>query len=234
MESTVKACIVTACTPGFAHGVPVQGSPYQRGQDRLVNSLIHHGFSYDILAFPDWPNNEYGRVPYNIKASAIHEAMKRGYTRILWLDSSVWAVQNPNKIFEVINTEGWYFWRSGFNCAQVSNDAALKYHGISRNEAEGIHDCSSSMLGLHLDNPKAQGFAKAWLKSAKDGLWATSREHAGGSQDRRYQFDRQDQTHASLLIRKFGMTLHDPGAYSQYANDKGIYPDSVIFVMRGI
>lgn len=236
MESGIKACIVNAFTPQYRNGVYIGdvSNGYSLGQKRLKNSLIHHGFAWDVLLYEGFPNDHFGTAPYNIKAAAMFEAKRQGYTRILWLDCSVWAIKDVHPIFDIINHEGWYFRENGFNCAQTCNDAALEYFGITRDKAEDIPDLSTSEVGVNLSNPLASKFFERWLHSARKGMWDTSREHAGGSEDSRYKFDRQDQSCASVIAGKLGMKLHPNLLYSGYANDKGIYNDERIFVMRGI
>jgi hypothetical protein len=235
MEPSVKACILSAYAPGTVRGESTEKSPYPKGQQLLYNSLIHHGFRHDIMFYQDWPNDHYDKgTGYNVKAAAFHEVLEMGYERILWLDSSVWAIQNPAPIFDVISNDGWYFWRNGFNCALTCDDHALRYFQINRDQAEQMPDITSSMFGVHMGNPKAQEFMTRWLATAKDGLWASSRFHNNGSQDPRFLFDRQDQSCASVIWNQLGMTAHDPNVYSAIANDRGEYPESVIFVMRGL
>ena len=235
MIDNVKACVLTAFAPGTSHGHNIQGSPYKRGQDRLKRSLIHHGFRYDILAFEDWQTNEFDRTcGYNIKADALTVALNQGYERILWLDSSVWAIKPIERVFDYIDHHGWYFYSNGFNLRQTADDNALKYFGITPDQAWEMPDLSSSMFGLHMGNPKSQQFAKQWLQSAENGFWATSREHASGSNDPRYKFDRQDQSCATALMHKLGMDMTERNFYSAIANDKGDYPESVCLVMRGL
>jgi len=224
MESSIKHCIINANTGNGWYPV---------GTERLKRSLIYHGFNGDILTWNDWPNNEFNKeCPYNIKAAAFTEAIKLGYTRILWLDSSVWAISDPNKIFDIINSEGYYFWKSGYNCAQIASDKSLKYFAVDRNKAESFEDCSSSMLGVNLSNPEGERFISKWIRAAKDGAFEGSRLHDNQSSDKRFLFHRQDQTAASLIIGKMGLKMYEPGVYSSYYQKE--INESIIFLMRGI
>ncbi len=224
MDCNVKHCIINASNgAGW----------YPKGTERLKRSLIHHGYSGDILTWNDWPNDNFDKsCPYNIKAAAFQEAIKMGYTHILWLDCSVWAIQDPNKIFDVINEQGHYFWSSGYNCAQVCSDKCLQYFETSRDEAEKMIDCSTSMFGINLYNEDSARFIYRFMKAAKDGAFTGSREHDGQSKDARFLFHRQDQSCASIILNKLGMKIHDPGQYSSYYQKE--VGESVIFLMRGM
>lgn len=233
MIDIIKACILTAYAPNTSHGINIEGSPYKRGQERLIESLRYHGFRYDILAFQDWPNMKYNcECGYNIKAAAFEEALKQGYERILWLDSSVWAINKVEPLFDYIDQTGWYFYSNGFTVRQTADDNALNYFGMSSDYAAQTPDLSSSMFGLHMGNPKAQKFLGKWLKSAYDGLWSTSRQHNGGSKDPRYLFDRQDQSCASILRAQLDMKMEERNRFSAIADDnlltmKG-YQDAIL------
>lgn len=225
MDSNTKACIINA-----AHG-----KWYPRGQKRLKDSLIHHGFNWDILTWEGWANDNYDKsCGYNVKAAAFEEAIKRGYTHILWLDCSVWAVRDPNTIFDIINEKGYYFWKNGYNCAQECSDACLNYFGVSRNQAEKWDIASTSMFGVNLTNPTGKEFIERWLQSAKDKVFHGSREHDNQSFDKRFLWHRQDQSAASIILNQLGCKIHEPREFSMYYEDNIEIPESVIYVMRGM
>ncbi len=224
MESTVKACIINAAI----------GSWYPQGQKRLVKSLIYHGFNWEILTWDHWPNNSFDTsCNYNVKAAAFQEAINHGYTHILWLDSSVWAIKDPNPIFDIINKQGYYFWANGYNCAQECSDICLHYFEISRDEAEQMPAVSTSMFGVNITNPIGKEFIDRWLQSAKDRVFHGSRFHDNQSTDYRFLHHRQDQSAASIIANQLDCKIHQPGELSMYAGNYEI-PDSVLYLMRGM
>ncbi len=224
MDSQVRHCIINASNGN---------GWYPRGTKRLKESLIHHGFNGDVLTWYDFPNDEFEKSnPYNIKASAFLEAIRMGYSKILWLDCSVWAIKDPNPIFDVINEEGYYFWKSGYNCAQTCSDACLDYFGITRDLAETFTDCSTSMFGVNMDNPDAKSFIEDWLQSARDGQFGGSRLHDNQSHDKRFLFHRQDQSCASILANMRDFYMYSGNHFSSYYQKD--QPETVIFTMRGM
>ena len=224
MESSKKHCIINA-----SNGVDW----YPKGTKRLKESLIYHGFNGDIITFNSFPNNEFDtNSAYNIKPSAITEVLKMGYTHVLWLDCSVWAIQNPNPIFDVINHKGYYFWTSGYNAAQVCSDKCLEYFNTDRDTAETYKDCSTSMFGFNTENPLGKEFIYQWLQAAKDGVFNGSRLHDNQSQDKRFCFHRQDQSAATMILNKLNLEITNAGIYSEYYSDN--INKSVIFTMRGM
>lgn len=225
MEHDIKHCIVNLAWGGW----------YAEGSKRLEKSLYYHGFNGEFIGFRDVlpPNapKQFGS-PYNLKAYVIEHAIEQGYQLILWLDCSVWAIKDPNIIFDVINKEGYYFWRSGFNCAQTCSDKCLQYFDVGRDTAETWNDCSTSMFGVNMQHPGAVKFVKRWIQAAKDGVFEGSRDHDGQSDDPRFLFHRQDQSAASIILNQQDMKLYEPGDYSYYY--QADMPQSVVFTMRGM
>lgn len=246
MNSETRACVLTA------HN---EKGWYPKGQERLVRSLNFHGFPHDIAALTCTPHsggwvvsgtiNGQPLEPYHtttyksdcvytLKAAA-WEYVSQFYDVILWLDCSVWAIKPIEPIMDIIEHEGYYFWRSGYSLGQTSGRHCLKYFRIDEDESFDIQDTSTSMMGLKLSNPLGADFLKQWLASAKNGMFHGSRDAIVGASGREQLFEhRQDQSAASCLTHKIGLKLTDPGIYSQYANDDGNYPESVRLVMRGM
>lgn len=213
------------------------GSWYPKGTDRLLKSLKEQQWSYDILSWKNESINEFfkPKYPYTIKAAAFAEAMWRGYTNILWLDCSVWAVKKPDKFADIIEDEGGYFWKSGYNLAQTATDADLSWAGITRDEAERMPEVASNMFGINLNCEKGKVFLNYFLDACNHGVFNSSRHHDNASSDERFLFGRQDQTAASLSFHKAGFTkIYEPEHLSCY-----YYPDrqikkSVILTMQGM
>jgi hypothetical protein len=222
--SQTKATIINASTGN---------GWYPIGSRRLKKSLNYVGWAGDSLVWYNWPNDSFDKTsPYNVKAAAFQEAINQGYTHILWCDSSVWAVQDPMKVFDIINDQGYYFWTSGFNCAQVCSDKCLEYFGVDRDTAETCADCSTSIFGVNINNPHGRGFIETWLQAARDGVFHGSRLHDNQSQDPRFLFHRQDQAAASVIIGKMGLNIETSGVHCQYFQKN--LNDSVVFTLRGM
>lgn len=224
MESTSKVCVINAA----------MGHWYPSGQDRLFQSLNYHGWNWHLLGWKnDWPRYNYpSDCVYNIKAAAFEEAISRGYTHILWLDCSVWAVKNPNPIMDIINDKGYYLIENGMNCAQECSDRCLSYFGVSRDEAEQMKMCSSGVMGINYTNPTARDFINRFIKAAHDGVFSGSRFHDNQSSDPRFLHHRQDQSAASIILNQQGMKLHKLGEHVSYYSES--MSESTIFSIRGM
>jgi hypothetical protein len=227
MESQNKATLLNAAW----------GKWYPTGSDRLKESLVYHGWAHHAHIWKDDPINEWfnPEFPYTIKAAAWSECLKKGYTHLFWADSSVWCVQNPTKIMDIIHDEGGYFWYSGYNLAQTATDKDLEFAGWTRDFAETLPEIASNMFGVNISNPKGQVFSNVFLEAAKAGVFNSSREHNNASNDPRFLFGRQDQVAATIAYHKasFDNARHPEVISSYYEPNKKLNP-TVLFVMQGL
>lgn len=198
MENLNKAVIISA-------GI---GNWYGQGVRRLERTLNFEGWGGSILTWKDeYPPNSYTHedFPYYMKIAAFEEAIRQGFTHILWVDASFFAVKNPVKMFDLFNDQGYYFFSSGYNLAQSVNDNALAAVGLSRDEAGGVNEWASGCVGINMDNPDGSKLYKRWKELMDAGLSRGSRFHDNQSSDRRFLFHRQDQSCLSLAAWELGL-----------------------------
>lgn len=224
MDASTKACYINV---GYGHWYP-------QGSDRLMQSMNYHGWNWNALVWKnDYPHRGYPTdCVYNIKAAAFEEALIRGFSHVMWLDCSFWAIKDPNPIMDIIDTDGYYLIENGQNCAQECSDKCLQYFGVTRDEAEQMQMCSSGILGINYNNPIGKEFITRWMKAAKDGIFSGSRFHDGQSKDPRFLHHRQDQSAASIILNQLGMKLHKFGDHVSYYSEK--MTDTTIFSIRGM
>lgn len=184
---------------------------YTHGTDRLRGSLIDKGFPGDILTWRDeWPSNRFPRdCVYNCKADAFEQAIKRGYTTIIWGDCSIYAVRNTAAFVAKVQRDGYWIGQSGYNAAQTASDAQLKYFAVDRDWAWGVPDCATGIFGVCMDHVGPRKFIETWIEAGRDGAFRGSRHHGGQSKDPRYLHCRQDQSAASVILGKMGMPLRE-------------------------
>jgi len=225
MDVNNKACLINAAW----------GAWYPKGTDRLVRSAIHHGWEHDILTWKNEPINEYfdPSQPYTIKAAAFVEAIRRGYTHILWADCSCWFVDNPNVLMNIIDEEGGYFIKSGYNLAQTSADSDLIWAGASRDEAEQLDEIWSCLFGVDVFSKRGVQFIDLFLSGRDHGVFGTSRHHNNASKDARFLHARQDQTAVSWAFHKSGFEImREPSEHLEYYTERT--KESTIVLMRGM
>lgn len=224
--SKAKVCIISVGIGGW----------YGDGVRRLVRTLNYHGFPGDILTWADaypplsYPHEE---MPYYFKIAAFEDALRQGYTHILWVDASFWAVKNPIPLFDIIDEQGYYMFSSGYNLAQTVNDAALSKLDLTRDEVEASTEWASGCVGFNFRNPDAVHIYSLWKEYMDAGLSIGGRFHDGQSKDPRFMHHRQDQSCLSLAMHRLKLKNEKGLDYVAYKNT-GHVPEKLIFFIEGI
>jgi hypothetical protein len=171
--------------------------------------------------------------PYYMKIAAFEAAIAKGYTHILWVDASFFAVSNPMPMFDIINDQGFWFFSSGYNLAQSVNDKSLSFAGRTRDEAEQQTEWASGCVGVNLENPNGKALYEKWKFYMDCGLSRGSRLHDNQSADPRFLFHRQDQSCLNLAIWDLGLRndrVEDMVAYK----GTNYNPDKIIWFIQSL
>lgn len=211
------------------------GGWYSAGVRRLERTLNFEGWGGSIITWTDYPNGcpRHEDMPYYMKIAAFEEAIAQGYTHILWVDASFFAVKNPMPMFDIINEQGFWFFSSGYNLAQSVNDYTLQFVGKSRDEAEQQTEWASGCVGVNLENPNGKALYEKWKFYMDAGLSRGSRLHDNQSADPRFLFHRQDQSCLNLAIWDLGLKndrVEDMVSYK----GTGYNPDKIIFFIQSL
>jgi hypothetical protein len=200
---------------------------YPRGQERLRQSLQGHPEA--LCLYNDFPNDLFSKSNgYNVKPSALYEAAKT-YSQLLWLDCSCWVIKDLQPIWDIVDSQGYYFINSDFNCSTYCNDKSLEYFGITRDEAENIAMISSGCFAIDLKTEKGALIYQIFIQSAIDNIF----DNGTGSQDPRFIAHRHDQSALSIILHKLGCSIENPDL-AQYNPQIGTPDDSVLILMQGM
>lgn len=229
LTGTHKPCIICAGIGGW----------YSAGIDRLEKSLNFHGYPGDAIFWrneypPHCPTHQ--ENPYAFKIAAFREAYRRGYRQVMWLDCSMWAIQNPMPIFDIIVDKGVFAFRSGYNCAQTCPDNLLQEINITRDAAEQIPETATGIVGINFDNPDGAAVFDIWADLCDRGFFINSRTHnPNESADPRFLFGRQDQSAFSMALYKAEVSFLYEDYVSYYNNGKpGYNPEKCIFFINSL
>ena len=210
---------------------------YSKGQKRLIESLRDTGYKGDVLTWDNQVINGHHdpSSPYTMKVAAWVEAIKKGYTHILWADASVYAIKDITPLFELIDSEGKFFWKSGWNLAQTAADSDLEFAGFTRDEAELMHECASGIVGMNINAHGIKAMLNIFIMANARGVCSTSRLHSLQSKDPRFKFARQDQTALTIAFHKTGFKneeMYDQNVYCSFFQES--YNESVRLVVHGL
>jgi hypothetical protein len=162
-------------------------------------------------------------VPFAFKPYCMKYAMDLGYTKLLWLDSSIVCKTDLADIFEIISARGYLFASEIHSVGEFCSDAALKTLDISRELAFTLPSCAAAVIGLDLRQPRSQEFLNSWLALANDGITFHGPKWSGVygwprtvSANPAVKGHRHDQTAASVIACRLGMS--DWLSYSEYTS----------------
>ena len=215
------------------------GHHYSAGIDRLERSLIFEGWAGDMRFW----RNEYpfgcpehgGDGQYNFKVYAMQEQFLNGYNVSIWADASFWAVSNPMPLCDYVNDNGLYFFKSGYSLAETATDKLCEYAGVTREELVNVSEFATGLIGINYSNPKGKEFFDTWKKYMEDGMFGGNRVHdLNDSKDEIFKFSRQDQSAASMILYKMGITTCGEDKDFQAYKGTEYNKDKLIFFIGGI
>lgn len=183
---------------------------YVQNLARLSDSL-RDNFDGDFLGFVG--DNSVGAEPhhlnpYNFKIHAIQKAIDAGYENILYLDSSCFAVNNVQPIFDMIESQGNVAQMAGHLCSTWTNDRTLAYFGITRDDAEKMPMIGNAgFFGMNTKNKAAIDHFTQWKQSMLDGMFVGrwDNNEKTESLDERCKGFRHDMSCNSVLFNILGM-----------------------------
>ena len=219
-----KRCIISLCN---------SNGRYRQGMERLRQSLIGR-FDGDFLGFdgeesigaPPHMDN-----PYSFKIYAFEEALRRGYERILWVDSSVYAIKDVKPTFEHIENNSYIMQEAGHWVGTWTNDYTLNYFNITRDEAMKV-PCygNAGFLGLDFTTKLAKEFFYRWKQAMEDGCFNGSwtNENHTESMDERCKGHRHDLSVGSIIANQLGMMYVSGNDWLEYAPPESIPKNETI------
>lgn len=201
---------------------------YQKALDRLRGSIEQYNPEIPFFGFRG--EGEVGAPkhmdnPYAFKIYAFDEAIKRGFTSVLWLDSSVVLRKDITPIFEEIEREGYIMQEAGCYVGEWCNDKTLEYFNLTREEAmKMVMYGNAGLLGLNLHNYKSESFFEAWKTSMLDGCFIGD-----------WSNHRHDMTCGSIIANRSGMNYHKGDELLQYSPpDAPLINDTIYFSAQGM
>lgn len=203
-----------------------QQGNYRTGLARLTKSLIGR-FNGDVFAFTS--EDQVGAPPhsdnpYAFKLYAMEHVRNLGYTSVLWLDSSCYAVANVEPIFQIIESKGYFMVECGAYASWWTNDFALNYFGLTREDASIITLYSAGITGLDFTNPTSELFFKQWKESMHNGCFRGD-----------WHNHRHDLSCASIIATRLGFEFEKGDQYLQYAKPTDEpNNDSIVLYLQGL
>ncbi len=218
----MKRCVVNVFSEGR--------EDYASGTKRLIKSLQQVGYKDDIIVFsPEytnddiikldditlytysgWGHNEtYGKAfphkeyNYQFKSYALQFAKEHGYDQVIWMDSAVVVLKNPQAYFDILAEIGvLVFDAKSSNEAEWTADIALEKMGCSLDFAKSINQCYSGLMMFDFKIDIANTIFNDFCKYSLDRDICNG---TGGSVRPEFKEHRHDQSIVSYCVRKHGL-----------------------------
>lgn len=214
-----RGCVISLAinSPQPADHPGVEYQDYARGITRLRTQLYDvHAFGGDVLFWDtDYPpGSPTMREAHSaFKPFCFAEAFRQGHDLILWLDASIVVKRPLEPLFQSIQDVGYLVYPNTHSVGEYCKDEALAPLGITREESFALRSCMATVIGLDLTHPVSRTFLDQWKALAADGVTFPGPKWSGvrgwprvASQDPRVKGHRYDQTAASVLFMRLGMT----------------------------
>jgi hypothetical protein len=171
----------------------INNDGYLPGQERLKEYIWQFT---DIPLFTFTSESEvlaplHSDNPYAFKIYAIEKLRQAGYDQILWIDASVYPVNDIDPVFQWLTDKGVFFEEAGHYCGTWAPDYVLNYFKITKDEAMKMPMFSAGFCGFDFRNPISTEFFEEWKESMRNGMFK------GGWEDHRH-----DMTCGSIIANK--------------------------------
>lgn len=152
------------CTAGI-------GGRYTKYAERLVRS-VKAQWDGPVLDFYDLPpgSPRHDDKPYAFKLYALKEAVRQGFTTLLWSDACVLCQADPTPIFQAIEQDGYMLVTDGRLLRQYCSDACLAWAGITDRDGLGATtQAAGGFVGLDLLHPLGRTLWSEWWDAYANG-----------------------------------------------------------------
>jgi hypothetical protein len=150
--------------PSFINSIP----------DALRNSGFNGYFLYQVGGFPNPTGREiqYVGVPYSFKIFMMLEAQKRGFNKVLWIDSAALPLRDPTPLFNWIDRTGALI--NGWKMPSEAWNVVLPRTRELVGELTGVdvmntNACCTVVFGLKMNTEKTQRLIEEYYQMVELG-----------------------------------------------------------------
>jgi len=197
--------IVTVGTGGYARGVA-----------RLKGIVTDPIKAWTHTLPPGSPTH--ADTPYAFKAFALKYARDFGADLVMWMDASIKPIRSLDPLWALIEKQGYWFSANWWPNGEWCSDAALPLFGMTREESMTHMHVAATAFGLNLRSEVGAAFLDDYMRYATNGAFRGPWKNDNGqaSSDPRVRGHRHDQTAASVICWRRGMTLTNPPEWFAY------------------
>jgi len=165
------------------------------------------------IELDSWPVTEkhgtswqHADMPYQFKPFAIQEAREKGYTQILWCDSTIRVMLPVEPLWAQVKEHGILAWNNeGHSLEDWISDFALDKLGVP--DVIGWKQIMACCIMFDFSNKKCVKVFDKWLQGSINGSF-----YHDTSRNLNYKGSRHDQAYLSALMQLHNIPIQDYGA----------------------
>jgi hypothetical protein len=231
---------------------------YSAGQLKLIKSCVDSGWdgSYVIqsldgycdeymgvkIQIGSYPSNKkYGtqnnhaEIPYGFKVALIQHCIELGYEQIIWADSSIRMLKNPQPLLDYAKEHGVCAWDNlGHPLRFWLTDVAQEHLFISDKELETMKQIMCCCVIFDVTNKKGLNVFNHWLEISRDGV---TFQNGYGSTREGFRETRHDQAALSGILFKHNVPLKEYGdgfCYHPHEITKEFGDNEIYLINKGM
>lgn len=177
-------------------------------------------------------HNNQSEIPFGFKPTLIQEAREKGYKKILYCDSQIMMLKNPDALFDLAKEKGIVaFENQGFPLKDWISDISLERLEITVEELEDIKQIMCCVLVWDFNNEIAVKVFDEWIEKAHDGVSF----QGNGSIRVNFKAPRWDQSCLSGILWKNNVELLPYGGLCYHPHEETKeFGEPIYFVNKAI
>lgn len=229
---------------------------YPKAQLRMIRSCVEAGWRGDYLirTLDGWvdkydgvkilqgsypPTKKFGpcynqaEVPYQFKPYIVQEAIEKGYSQIVWCDSTIKMMRNIQPLLDYAKKHGvCAFDNLGHPLHKYTTDLQQDRLGISTKELMKAKQIMACVIIFDISNRIGLEIFEDWIAASRDGV---SYQNKYGSTRKEFIETRHDQSVISGLLHIYRVPILPYGGlrYFEHLESKE-FQSPVYFVNKGV
>ena len=200
--------------------------------DEYLGVKIEQGKSFHYPQPKEWQCYNHAEIPYQFKLAMIQRAKDAGHTRVIWCDSTVRLLANPQPLLELAKEHGIVaFENLGHPLEHWISDNAITQLGFNSQTIKGVKQIMACVIIFDFSIKKCREIFEMWVNHSRDGLSFQNY----GSTRAGFKAHRHDQAVLSGLLHREGIPLRPYGelVYPPHHETKE-YGENIYFLNKGV
>lgn len=206
--------------------------------DEYMGVKIHEGYPVpELLKYEPYNHTE---KPYGFKPNLFQIAREQGYDQVIWCDSTIRLLKNPQHLLDHALKHGVTAWdqrrpvdiaegREVYPLREYISDIAVERSGLTPEELAVCPQIMACVIIFDFTNPVGEKVFNTWLERSRDGV---SFQNGYGSIRPEFKAHRHDQAALSAILFKEGVPLLPYGELC-YPDQLKNFPNAT-FLNKGV